>query len=264
MAKDFPEIPERIAGLGELAYNLWWSWNPSARMLFKSLDRQAWKECIHNPVRMLKEIPTEILESAANNSHYLKQYDKILTEFNRYMGMHNCWFTENIIGSDCLPVAYFSAEYGLHHSLPFYAGGLGFLAGDPVKECSDLGIPLVATGFMYPEGYFRQRIRIDGWQESVNETLDRDVTPITRVLDKQGEQLVVKVPFTDPPIHFALWKVNVGRVALYLMDTDVEINAPWHRVNLITTICWRYRAQAVTGTCSRNRRQQGPAGSGNR
>ncbi|GJQ58999.1 MAG: alpha-glucan family phosphorylase [Candidatus Scalindua sp. AMX11] len=229
MTKNFPHIPERIAGLGELAYNLWWSWNPVARMLFKTLDRQAWKECVHNPVRMLKEIPTEILESAADNSHYLKQYDRTMTEFNHYMGVDNCWFTENITGSACLPVAYFSAEYGLHHSLPFYAGGLGFLAGDHIKECSDLGIPLVAIGFMYPEGYFRQRIRIDGWQESVNETLDRDVTPITRVSDQEGEQLVVKIPFTDPPIHVALWTVDVGRVTLYLMDTDIEINVPRHR-----------------------------------
>ncbi|MDR4505069.1 MAG: alpha-glucan family phosphorylase [Candidatus Scalindua sp.] len=229
MTKNFPNIPERINGLAGLAYNLWWSWNPATRLIFKSLDRQAWKECVHDPVRMLREIPAEILESAANNPQYLKHYDKTMTEFNRYMEILSCWFTEKITCAACPPIAYFSAEYGLHHSLPFYAGGLGFLAGDHIKECSDLGIPLVAIGFMYPEGYFRQRIRIDGWQESVDETLDRDVTPITRVLDKEGKQLVVKVPFTDPPIHVALWKVDVGRVTLYLMDTDVEINVPWHR-----------------------------------
>jgi len=229
MKDKFPKIPERIAGLGELAYNLWWSWNPAARMLFKSLDRQAWKESVHNPVRMLREMPVGILESVLNNPHYLKNYDEAMSEFNLYMEAHSCWFTENITGSVCLPVAYFSAEYGLHHSLPFYAGGLGFLAGDHIKECSDLGIPLVAIGFMYPEGYFRQRIRIDGWQETVNETLDRNVTPITRVLNKSGEQFVVKIPFTEPPIHVALWKVDVGRVKLYLMDTDIKINAPWHR-----------------------------------
>ncbi|KHE92604.1 MAG: alpha-glucan family phosphorylase [Candidatus Scalindua rubra] len=229
MKDKFPKIPERITGLGELAYNLWWSWNPAARMLFKSLDRQAWKESVHNPVRMLREIPVEILESAVNNPQYLKYYDETMSEFNRYMEVNSCWFTENITSSVCLPVAYFSAEYGLHHSLPFYAGGLGFLAGDHIKECSDLGIPLIAIGFMYPEGYFRQKIRVDGWQETVNETLNRDVTPITKVLNKNGEQLVVKVPFTEPPIHVVLWKVDVGRVKLYLMDTDIEINAPWHR-----------------------------------
>jgi starch phosphorylase len=203
--------------------------NPAARMLFKSLDRQAWKESVHNPVRMLREIPAEILESAANNSHYLKHYDEVMTQFKKYMEVSTCWFTENIIGSACLPIAYFSAEYGLHHSLPFYAGGLGFLAGDHVKECSDLGIPLIAIGFMYPEGYFHQRIRVDGWQESVDETLDRDVTPIARIQDDQGKQRLIKVPFTDPPIHVALWKADAGRARLYLMDTDLEINAPWHR-----------------------------------
>jgi starch phosphorylase len=229
IGKRFPHIPERITGLGELAFNLWWSWNPAARMLFKSLDRHAWKESVHNPVRMLREMPPEIMESAANNSHYLKHYDEAMAEFGRYMELDTCWFTKKITGSACLPVAYFSAEYGLHHSLPFYAGGLGFLAGDHIKEASDLGIPLVAIGFMYPEGYFRQRIRVDGWQENIDETMEREAAPISRMPDDRGEQLFVKVPLTDPPIHAALWKVEVGRVTLYLMDTDLEINAPWHR-----------------------------------
>jgi starch phosphorylase len=127
------------------------------------------------------------------------------------------------------PVAYFSAEYGLHHSLPFYAGGLGFLAGDFLKECSDLSVPLVAVGFMYPEGYFRQYIREDGWQEHAQQVLDRDAASISRVLDKQGQQVVVKVPLIDPPIHVAVWKTEVGRICLYLMDTDIEMNDPWNR-----------------------------------
>jgi len=127
------------------------------------------------------------------------------------------------------PIAYFSAEYGLHHSLPFYAGGLGFLAGDFLKECSDLGVPVVAMGFMYPQGYLRQRIRPDGWQESESETLDRENAPIRRVLDDKGERLIVKVPFIEPPIYVEVWKVLVGRVSLYLMDTDIEMNDPWNR-----------------------------------
>lgn len=228
--KRFPNLPQRISGLGDLAYNLWWSWHPAARMLFKMLDRPAWKESIHNPVKMLSEIPREILESAASNPDYLEHYDTVLARFQNKMGGNICWFAENILNTECLPIAYFSAEYGLHRSLPFYAGGLGFLAGDHLKECSDLGIPLVAMGFMYPEGYLRQKIRVDGWQEHVDELLDRDAAPIERVFDGKGRQLVVKVPFIDPPIYVAVWKVSVGNVPLYLMDTDIELNDPWNRL----------------------------------
>lgn len=223
------KLPERLTGLVDLAYNLWWSWHPEARMLFKMLDRIAWKESGHNPVKMLRELPGEILESAARDRDYLRHYDVVLTRFYDYIKSKICWFSENIPFHECLPIAYFSAEYGLHHSLPFYAGGLGFLAGDYLKECSDLGVPLVAVGFMYPEGYLRQKIRVDGWQEDVDEILDRDATPIERVLNEKNEQQVVRVPFIEPPIHVALWKVVVGRISLYLMDTDIEINDPWNR-----------------------------------
>jgi starch phosphorylase len=225
----FPHLPERIEGLGELAYNLWWSWNPAARMLFKTLDRQAWKESIHNPVKMLHDVPQEILNATAENSHYLIHYDEVMTAFREYISSTTCWFTENIRGSACKPVAYFSAEYGLHHSLPLYAGGLGFLAGDHIKECSDLGIPLVAVGFMYPEGYFRQRIGVDGWQENIDEVLDREAAPICKVLDDRGNPMITQVPFLDPPVFVAVWKVDVGQVPLYLMDANIEQNTPWNR-----------------------------------
>ncbi len=226
----FPGLPERISGLGELAYNLWWSWHPEARMLFKMLNRQAWKECTHNPVKMLRELPQDILESAAKDHEYLHHYDVVIAKFKREVYTKKGWFQENMDDPDYLPIAYFSAEYGLHHSLPFYAGGLGFLAGDHIKECSDLGIPLVAVGFMYPEGYVRQKIRSDGWQEDVDEVLDRDAAPISRVNADDGNQLIVRVPFIEPPVHVAVWKVQVGRVQLILMDTDLEINDPWNRL----------------------------------
>ncbi len=225
----FPNLPEHLAGLGELAMNLWWSWHPAARMLFKMLDRQIWKESVHNPVKMLKELPPETLESAARDPEYLRQYDVVLARFRKETEMKECWFEECTGLATTYPIAYFSAEYGLHHSLPLYAGGLGFLAGDHIKECSDLGVPLVAIGFMYPEGYIRQRIRGDGWQDGTDEVLDRDSASISRLLTKDGEQLLVKVPLIEPPIHVAAWKVAVGRVTLYLMDTDVEVNDPWNR-----------------------------------
>ncbi len=131
---------------------------------------------------------------------------------------------EERIDPNHFPIAYFSAEYGLHHSLPFYAGGLGFLAGDFLKECSDLRIPLVAVGFMYPGGYVGQRIREDGWQEDAGEPLDREAASISRVLGKDGKPVVVRVPFIEPPIYLTVWKIEVGRVPLYLIDTDIEEN----------------------------------------
>ncbi len=223
------DLPERIEGLAQLSCNLWWSWHPGARMLFKMLNRVAWKESGHNPVKMLKELPRETFDAAAADPRYLKLYDSAILEFRSRMEAESCWFTQKVTDTPCLPIAYFSAEYGLHHSLPFYAGGLGFLAGDHLKECSDLGVPVVAIGFMYPEGYLRQRIREDGWQEGVDEILDRDSAPIERVFDEKGQQIVVKVPFIDPPVYVAVWKVLAGRLPIYLMDTDIEMNDPWHR-----------------------------------
>lgn len=224
----FPNLPERLLGLGEIAENLWWGWHPAARMLFKMLNRQAWKESGHNPDKMLKEIPKEDLESGANDPDYLRHYDVVLSRFRKEIGKKGYDILESA-NDISRPVAYFSAEYGLHRSLPFYAGGLGFLAGDYIKECSDLGIPLIAIGFMYPEGYVHQVIGEDGWQESRDEILDREAASISRVLNKEGSQLAVKVPLTEPAIYVAVWKVDVGRVPLYLMDTDIDLNDPWNR-----------------------------------
>jgi starch phosphorylase len=225
----FPNLPPRLIGLGEIAENLWWSWHPAARMLFKSLNRQGWKDSGHNPDKMLKGIPKEVLESAATDPEYLRHYDAVLSKFRKEIGEEKCHVLDASSYTDSPLVAYFSAEYGLHRSLPFYAGGLGFLAGDFVKECSDLKVPVVAIGFMYPEGYIHQIISEDGWQESRDETLEREAASISRVLGKSGEQVVVKVPLIEPPIHVAVWKVCVGRVNLYLMDTDIEMNDPWNR-----------------------------------
>jgi starch phosphorylase len=224
----FPNLPDRIKGLEELAENLWWSWHPAARMLFKNLDRQAWKESGHNPDKMLKELPKETLDRASNDADYLRHYDLELARFKKEKAK-SCDVLKGETTANKAPIAYFSAEYGLHHSLPFYAGGLGFLAGDHLKECSDLQIPLIAMGFMYPEGYFQQKINENGWQENVNQSFDRDAASISRVMNESGEQLMVKVPLIEPSIYVSIWKVDVGQVPLYLMDTDVEINDPLSR-----------------------------------
>jgi starch phosphorylase len=225
----FPNLPRKLSSLGELAENLWWSWHPAARMLFKMLSRQAWKESSHNPDKMLKELPRELLESAALDLQYAQHYEEVIAQFREDITSRETCLPVNLVEQKNCTVAYFSAEYGLHHSLPFYAGGLGFLAGDFIKECSDLRVPLVAVGFMYPEGYVRQQIREDGWQENLDETLDRDAASISRVLDDTGKQLIVKVPLIEPPVFVAVWKISVGRLPLYLVDTDIEINHPWNR-----------------------------------
>ncbi len=225
----FPNIPDRISGLGEVAFNLWWSWHPEVRMLFKMLDRTAWKVSVHNPVKMLHHLEKDILENAAKDAKFLRHYDAVMTRFRAEMNTGGNWFYNNVSDPGKLPIAYFSAEYGLQHSLPFYAGGLGFLAGDFLKECSDLCVPVIAVGFMYPEGYFRQKIRPDGWQESENALVDRENAPIFRVYDDQGNRLVVKVPVVEPPMYVEVWKVQIGRISLYLIDTDIEMNDPWNR-----------------------------------
>ena len=225
----FSHIPGRLSGLVDLAYNLWWSWHPEARILFKQIDQQAWKESVHNPVKMLQDIPPEFLDSVLANPEYMRRYDIIMNRFRQYMERRNGWFTERFPKGRSLTIAYFSAEYGLHHSLPFYAGGLGFLAGDHLKECSDLGVPLVAVGFMYSEGYLHQHVLPDGWQDNITEVMDREAAPITRVLDSLGNQLTIRVPFIEPAIYVAVWKVEVGKIPLYLLDTDLPDNEPAHR-----------------------------------
>lgn len=225
----FPHIPKRLQGLEELAENLWWSWHPAARMVFKTLNRQIWKESIHNPDKTLRELSTEVLEEASKDKEYLRHYDLVLSRFRKYMAQKEC----SILSDSCIvdhpTIAYFSAEYGLHHSLPFYAGGLGFLAGDYIKECSDLAVPLVAVGFMYPDGYVHQRISENGWQENMDQYFDREAASITKVLDKNGQHIVVKVPIEEISIYVTVWQVMVGRIPLYLLDTDIEHNDPWNR-----------------------------------
>lgn len=146
--KQFPPIPDRLKGLSDIATNLWWSWHPAARMLFKMLDRQTWKASGHNPVKVLFELPKDILEQVAQNPEYLRHYDLVLEQFRRDLETRENCFVERLPDAGAHSIAYFSAEYGLHRSLPFYAGGLGFLAGDYIKECSDLKVPIAAVGFM--------------------------------------------------------------------------------------------------------------------
>lgn len=222
-------IPQRIARLEELAYNYWWSWHRQARDLFKMLDYPLWRSTGHNPVQMLREVPPERLAELATDPVFLRQYDAVLMALDADMANGHLWFPALYPELAGRPVAYFSAEFGLHQSLPTYAGGLGVLAGDHCKEASDIGLPFVAVGFLYEMGYFRQRVNADGWQEAIYPRFRPEEVAVREALCEDGTGLFVPVEVGDRTVHLQVWHVQVGRTRLYLMDADHERNAPWDR-----------------------------------
>jgi starch phosphorylase len=219
---------ERIGRLAELANNLWWSWHPQARNLFKTVSFPLWRSTRHNPVWMLQLVPPERLAALAHDPAFLDLYDQVIAAFDADRENGHLWFCA---GQPALkqPLAYFSAEFGVHASLPIYSGGLGVLSGDHCKEASDLGLPFVGVGFIYPQGYFRQRIPPDGWQEAVYDTLNLDRVPLHPVLDSSGQRMIIQVSLRGVPVHIQVWQLSVGRVLLYLMDANVPQNTPWDR-----------------------------------
>jgi starch phosphorylase len=222
------KLPERIDRLEELAKNLWWSWHPEARHLFRVLDYPLWRLSGHNPVKQLREMDMEKLEAAAADPAYLKLYDSVISAFDGAMSERNSWFASRHSGELPGPVAYFSMEFAIHNSLPIYAGGLGVLAGDTCKEACDLGLPLVGIGFMYPRGYFHQRISAEGWQEEIYSQLDFDEAPITPVNPLPGSNqcsALVRLELGDKPLSLGLWQVRLGCVSLYLLCCNVEENS---------------------------------------
>jgi len=221
-------LPERIGRLGELANNLWWSWHPEVRAVFRSLDYQLWRISGHNPVKQLREINPDKLQAAARDPAFLTLYDLALSAFDADMSGGDTWFATNHPGLLPGPVAYFSMEFAIHNSLPIYAGGLGVLAGDVCKEASDLGVPLVGVGFMYPQGYFHQHISAEGWQEEIYQQLDFREAPVSLVLP-QGQRPPVQIQLADRSLYIGVWQVKVGRASIYLLSTDIEGNAPEDR-----------------------------------
>ncbi len=222
-------LPKRIAGLQELAFNMWWSWHPEAQYLFKSLDRMLWKNTSHNPVRFLNQIPAFRLVAASEDKAFMEQYDSVMSGFKHCIlippDQERAGFRP---GSPQL-VAYFSMEFALHHSLPIYAGGLGVLAGDYCKEASDLGIPMVGVGFMYPQGYFKQQINDQGWQQENYLPVNYAEIPIAPVLNSFGQPVKIEVDLDSRSVKVAVWRVNVGNTSLYLMDTHLPENSPADR-----------------------------------
>src|SRR5262249_10916771 len=221
----FPSIPQRIGRLHELAYNLWWTWTSPAEELYATIDPTLWEQTEHNGVRMLLETPPARLEALAKDHRYLAQYDRVLSDFDAYMRADETWFLRTHPQHSSRTIAYFSAEFGIHESLPIYSGGLGVLSGDHCKEASDLGLPFVGVGFLYPQGYFRQRLNRDGQQEALYDKLHFAEMPATAATDPAGNEVVISVELPGRKVFAKVWRVQVGRIPLYLMDTDVEPNA---------------------------------------
>ncbi len=225
------KLPERISRLDELANNLWWSWHEEARKLFRALDYPLWRMSMHNPVKQLHEVSQDTLEVAANDPAFLALYDSVMSTFDADMSSSNTWFTSEYDKLLQGPIAYFSMEFAIHNSLPIYAGGLGALAGDICKEASDSGLPMVAVGFMYPQGYFHQHISADGWQEEAYRQLKFEEAPVNPICPSTEGWCspLVQVEVGNRPIHIGVWQVRLGRVNLYLLCCDVEGNTPEDR-----------------------------------
>ncbi len=224
-----PQLPKRIEKLSVIANNLWWSWNTEFLRLFRKIDQDLWEKCGKNPVKFLKEVSQTSLETAAKDAQFLKEYDKNVENFENYMNSNNTWFSNKFPENKNDLIAYFSAEYGLDETLPIYSGGLGILSGDHLKSASDLGIPLVAVGLLYKNGYFHQKINGNGIQETEYRDIDLYDLPIQPVKTPEGEDLTVYIKFPKRRIYLKVWKINVGRVKLYLLDSDIEKNNPEDR-----------------------------------
>ena len=226
---DLPPFPERINRIDQLATDLWWSWTPDGREVFRQLDYTLWRDTAHNPVRMLRLIDRNRLEAAARDPQFLALYDNAMRCLDEARSARNTWWAKTHPALNGKSIAYFSAEFALHQSLPIYAGGLGVLAGDHCKEASDLGVPIIGVGFMYPQGYFHQYISGDGWQQESYERLNWPDVAIEKATAPDGSPLITAVPLGERTVLVQVWRVNAGRVKLYLLDTDLEENAPWDR-----------------------------------
>jgi len=222
-------FPDRINRIEALARDLWWSWTPPARQVFRQLDYALWRITAHNPVRMLQLITPEALERAMSHPEWLANYDAAVARLDALRSSRATWCHREHPELAQKQIAYFSAEFALHQSLPIYAGGLGALAGDHCKEASDLGLPLIGVGFMYPQGYFHQSLTADGWQQEVYEKLNWTSAPVEPAITPDGKPCITAVPLGNRTVLVAVWRVRLGRVVLYLLDTDLEENAPWDR-----------------------------------
>jgi starch phosphorylase len=218
------ELPREMQGLYEVAYNLWWTWNPRAPELFSAIDSRAWSH-YHNPVQVLINVDRRQWDHLVDNETFLETYAALTQELEDYMtGAARCWFARNYPGYERGPIAYFSMEYGVHQSLAIYSGGLGILSGDHLKSASDLGVPMVAVGLLYRSGYFQQTVDADGHQQHSYPNYDFARLPVRPAAGPTGRDVVVSVPVGDRELNVKVWVAQVGRVPLLLLDTDITEN----------------------------------------
>ncbi len=224
-----PALPPRLEQLRELAYNLRWSWDWETLELFRRLDLDLWESSGHNPVRMLGMIRQETLDEAANDDSFLSHLSRVSEHFDEYVNSKKTWYRRTFPRSDLPTIAYFSMEFGISEALPNYSGGLGVLAGDHLKSASDLGVPLVGVGLLYQEGYFRQYLNADGWQGELYPDNDFYTMPLTQERRQDGSPLFIELELASRAARAQVWRVRVGRVPLFLLDTNVDGNRPEDR-----------------------------------
>jgi len=221
-----PQIPAGIESLRELAYNLWWCWNDDAISLFRRMDPDLWEACGHNPALLLKRVRQSKLMAASTDGDFCEHLKRVMGQWHAYRDKKDRWYKQNYPEGENDVVAYFSAEFGFHESLPIYSGGLGILAGDHCKSASDLGVPFIAVGLLYRLGYFKQRINKEGWQESESVTWDFNDLPISEVRTGEDKRpLTVQMQMPGRAVQAKVWEVKVGNVRLFLLDTDVPENS---------------------------------------
>ncbi|MEO8396765.1 MAG: DUF3417 domain-containing protein, partial [Chloroflexota bacterium] len=219
-----PNLPEPLTRLRELAYNLRWSWDHDSIGLFRRLDRDLWETTGHNPVWMLGLIDQSRLEALCEDPAFMAQFDRVCNSFDAYMQATDTWYSRNHEAAEKPFIAYFSMEFGLTECLQNYSGGLGVLSGDHLKSASDLGVPLVGVGLLYQEGYFRQYLNADGYQQESYPINDYSNLPVEQQKDKDGKPLMISVSMPGRLLFAQVWKVQVGRVPLFLLDTNINEN----------------------------------------
>lgn len=222
-----PSLPPELAGLQRIAYNLWWTWEPEARELFRRLDPELWRETHHNPVEILGILQQANLDTLKMDEGFMAHLARVEEKLDDYLG-RKTWYEKNHSEKKAR-FAYFSMEFGLHESIPVYSGGLGILAGDHLKSASDLGLPLVGVGLLYRQGYFRQYLNIEGWQQEFYPENDFYNLPLRLERDEQGKPYTAELDFPGRKVNVHIWRVQVGRIPLYLLDTNLEENSPEDR-----------------------------------
>jgi len=223
----YPNIPDSLSFLETLSRNMWWCWQKDAIELFRRIDPPLWVDSARNPIAFLARLPQDRFEQLAADDGYLTHLERVKANFEKLV-LAPADPGQSAFGSQ-ETVAYFSMEFGIHESLPLFAGGLGILAGDHLKAASNLALPLIGVGLMYNQGYFRQYLNHEGWQQEAYPKTDLYNLPVQRMQTTEGEDLIITLQGPEGPLHAIVWKIMVGRITLYLLDTNIAANPPVYR-----------------------------------